>query len=349
MEQDYNAQLKRLKREATESEKTVKASERDVALYLEDMAETCGDQSTDLRLAVTNMRSLISDTNVRGDRYYTLLEHIDANMHSIKLRISQIETDLAEFDRTKQDLVRQCVLQGKQMYEGLRQLSASSKVKVQEKRHEMIRFVIPPQINEDMARASVTAEIEKGTAEITEKMASGDCDDAAIKRIAKRTVGSDRLLRRYIGMEEIILRAYKIDSNPENSGYRTWEQTQVNSSGAEKFVVYFAVILALMAYARDNMDEIGSKGSTSVLVLDNPFGPISSKHMLEPMFAISRNYHVQMICLSDLSKSDIVSCFDLVIRAVVRKLSLSTREQLTHEGDEAIEHGFYRSEQMNLF
>ena len=349
LEQDYNAQLKRLKREATESEKTVKASERDVALYLEDMAKACGDQSTDLRLAVTNMRSLISDTNVRGDRYYTLLEHIDANMHSIKLRISQIETDLAEFDKTKQDLVRQCVLQGKQMYEGLRQLSASSKVKVQEKRHEMIRFIIPPQINEDMARASVTAEIEKGTVEITEKMASGDGDDAAIKRIAKRTVGSDRLLRRYISMEEIILKAYKIDSNPENSGYRTWEQTQVNSSGAEKFVVYFAVILALMAYARDNMDEIGSKGNTSVLVLDNPFGPISSKHMLEPMFAISRNYRVQMICLSDLSKSDIVSCFDLVIRAVVRKMSLSTREQLTHEGDEAIEHGFYRSEQMNLF
>ena len=95
--------------------------------------------------------------------------------------------------------------------------------------------------------------------------------------------------------------------------------------------------------------EIGGKGNTSVLVLDNPFGPISSKHMLEPMFAISRNYRVQMICLSDLSKSDIVSCFDLVIRAVVRKMSLSTREQLTHEGDEAIEHGFYRSEQMNLF
>ena len=149
-------------------------------------------------------------------------------------------------------------------------------------------------------------------------------------------------------MDQIILKAYKIDSNPDNSGYRTWEQTQVNISGAEKFVVYFAVILALMAYARDNVDEVGCKGNTSVLVLDNPFGPISSKHMLEPMFAISRNYHVQMICLSDLSKSDIVSCFDLVIRAVVKKLALSTREQLTHEGDEAIEHGFYRSEQLSL-
>lgn len=348
LEPDYSAQLKRLKGAAASHENKVRESEREIVQYLADMAEACGDRSADLRLAVANMRSLLYDTSVRGDRYYTLLEHIDANMHSIRLRISQIETDLAEFDRTKQDLVRQCVLQGRQMYEGLRQLSVSSRVKVQEKRHEMIRFDIPPQINEDMARTAVTVEIEKGTVEIADKMASEDIDAATIKRIAKRTVGSDRLLRRYIGMDQIILKAYKIDSNPDNSGYRTWEQTQVNSSGAEKFVVYFAVILALMAYARDNVDEVGSKGNTSVLVLDNPFGPISSKHMLEPMFAISRNYHVQMICLSDLSKSDIVSCFDLVIRAVVKKLALSTREQLTHEGDEAIEHGFYRSEQLSL-
>ena len=56
-----------------------------------------------------------------------------------------------------------------------------------------------------------------------------------------------------------------------------------------------------------------------------------------------------MICLSDISKSDIVSCFDLVIRAVVKQFVLSSKEQLTHEGNEIIEHGFYRAEQLNLF
>ena len=116
-----------------------------------------------------------------------------------------------------------------------------------------------------------------------------------------------------------------------------------------KTVVYFAVILALMTYAREDLYGSGSGGSRSVLVLDNPFGPISSKHVLEPMFEISRNYHVQMICLSDISKSDIVSCFDYVIRAIVKPVALSNKEQLTHEGNEMIEHGFYRSEQMNLF
>ena len=67
------------------------------------------------------------------------------------------------------------------------------------------------------------------------------------------------------------------------------------------------------------------------------------------MFEISKNYRVQMICLSDISKSDIVSCFNLVIRAIVRQYAFGSKEQLTHDGNESIEHGFYRSEQINLW
>lgn len=210
----------------------------------------------------------------------------------------------------------------------------------------MLKFDIPDAVDENIAYAAIAAEIEKGTQEIADRTAEDSYAESEVCKIAARTVGSRRLLRRFIGAENIVLRAYKIDRNPDNSGYRSWEQTQVNNSGAEKFVVYFAVILALMAYTRDDADRGNDR---SVLILDNPFGPISSRHVLEPMFEISRTYHVQMICLSDISKSDIVSCFSLVIRAVVKRFALSSREQLTHEGNEAIEHGFYRAEQLTLF
>ena len=42
---------------------------------------------------------------------------------------------------------------------------------------------------------------------------------------------------KYIGKEAIRVDAYKIDQNPQNAGYRSWEQTQINNSGAEKFVI----------------------------------------------------------------------------------------------------------------
>ena len=347
--EDYHGQLQSISKELRHWKAEVASCERIVNDHIKKMRDQYGDKSADVKLAVSNMLELLSNSRMRGDRYFTLCEHISANIHTTELRINKIDTDLEEFHKTKGDLVRQCVIQGQQMYEGLMQISSNSKVNVQNKRRPMLRFDIPDAVDENVAQAAITAELEKGTEEIVEIMAQDTCSESELRRIASRTVGSKRLLRKYIGSENITLKAYKIDRNPDNSGYRTWEQTQVNNSGAEKFVVYFAVILALMAYTRDQYDGIGSQENRSVLVLDNPFGPISSKHVLEPMFEISRNYHVQMICLSDISKSDILSCFDIVIRAVVKRFMLSSKEQLTHEENETIEHGFYRAEQMDLF
>ena len=55
-----------------------------------------------------------------------------------------------------------------------------------------------------------------------------------------------------------------------------------------------------------------------------------------------------MICLSDINKTDVINCFDIVIKAIVKKRPMSNREILTHEGNEQMEHGFYRAEQMSL-
>ncbi len=348
LEEDYRAQLDRLSQQACACGQAVEAGRENVMDSLNSMVKTYGADSADVSVAAANMQDILLGP-ARGDRYFTLLEHIQANMHTVRLRISQIDTDLEEFHKTGQDLTRQCLIQGRQMYEGLMQISAGSHVRIQGRRRRMLTFDIPDAVDEGRAALSISAEIDKGMREIAAKMAEGDCPESQIRKLASGIVGSRRLLRIYIGTENIVLKAYKIDRSPDKSSYRTWEQTQVNSSGAEKFVVYFAVILALMAYARDSYEDLGGDKAKSVLVLDNPFGPITSKHVVEPMFEISRHYNVQMICLSNISNSDIVCCFDLVIRAIVKRLNFGQREQLTHEGNEKIEHGFYRSEQIRFF
>ena len=350
LQPDYEVQLTALKKDIAACDRSVESCSRKVRDSLGKMKDAYGAASTDIGKAVSDMLKLLTDEDIQGDRYYTLNEHIDANIHTVQLRISQIDTDLREFNRTKDDIIRQCVIQGKQMHEGLIQLSNNSKVKVQDKRCQMLRFDIPETIDDNAANAAIASEIDKGTIEIAAKLNGEGYTDAEIRKIASRTVGSRRLLRKYIGRESISLKAYKIDSNPANSGYRTWEQTQVNNSGAEKFVVYFAIILALMTYARDNCgDGMDSRNNSSVLVLDNPFGPITSQHVLQPMFEISRRYNVQMICLSDIDKTDVRSCFRVVIKAIVKRLALSSKEQLTHDENEMVEHGYYKSEQIELF
>ena len=308
------------------------------------VGSTCGVSD-----AIVGMSTLLSN-EMRGDRYYTLIEHISGDIQNTDRAIAQIMTDLKEFENNHNDLIRQCVLQGSRIYEGLLQMASSSRVTVYDgkDKKQMIRFDIPAEVDPVVASAAITDEIDKGTKELVARMSDEAVTEVDVKKMAEKIVGSRNLLRKYIGKEAIRVDAYKIDQNPQNAGYRSWEQTQINNSGAEKFVVYFAVILSLMNYTRGDFGSIRDKDLRSSLILDNPFGATSSKHILVPMFAIAKHFKVQMICLSDINKTDVINCFDIVIKAIVKKRPMSNNELLTHEGNEFIEHGFYRSEQLSL-
>lgn len=302
--------------------------------------------------AIDGLCQLLNDKSIRGDRFFTLSEQIEANQKTIQLQISKIETDLAEFDHSREDLIYQCFTQGQRIYEGLRQMMQSSRVKVYQDRanQQMLKLDIPDEVDANIARNAIAAEIKQGTEELSAKiLANENIGESELRKEAEKIIGSKKLFRKYIGKDSVSLRAYKIDKNPDNAGYRTWEQTQVNNSGAEKFVVYFAIILSLMNYSRSANGNLSDRTLLSTLILDNPFGPISSAHVLEPMFAIAKHFRVQMICLSDISKQDILNCFDLVMKVVIKQRALSNVEFLTHEGNEELEHGFYRSEQITMW
>jgi len=46
--------------------------------------------------------------------------------------------------------------------------------------------------------------------------------------------------------------------------------------------------------------------------MDNPFGPITSEHLLKPLFEIAKKYNTQMICLTDLKEHTIFDRFNLI-------------------------------------
>lgn len=299
--------------------------------------------------ALKSFERMVSTDEYKGDKYFTLSEQVEGVMKATKLRFSQIETDLEEFNKSKSDLLRQCVFQGKRVYEGLRSMAKSSAVSIVEgkSKKQMIKIDIPDEIDTNVAEATIGAELDTGIQELV-LLLNNNSSEADVIKTTSRVIGSQTLLRKYIGKDNIRVDVYKIDLNPENAKYRTWRETQINSSGGEKLVSYFALILSLLNYSRSDYGDINDKNLTSVLILDNPFGAISSGHLLHPMFEIANHFRVQLICLSDLNKADITACFDNFIKATVKPLKYSSIEMLTHEGNEAIEHGFYRSEQMSF-
>ena len=349
LEDSFAEQFERMTKEYEAAKANLSNVHAQVSEALNSMKGQFAGSTCGVSDAILGMSALLSN-EMRGDRYYTLIEHINGDIQNTDRAIAQIMTDLKEFENNHSDLIRQCVLQGSRIYEGLLQMASSSRVTVYDgkDKKQMIRFDIPAEVDPVVASAAITDEIDKGTKELVARMSDEAVTEVDIKKMAEKIVGSRNLLRKYIGKETIRVDAYKIDQNPQNAGYRSWEQTQINNSGAEKFVVYFAVILSLMNYTRGDFGSIRDKDLRSALILDNPFGATSSKHILVPMFAIAKHFRVQMICLSDINKSDVINCFDIVIKAIVKKRPMSNNELLTHEENELIEHGFYRSEQLSL-
>lgn len=348
LESDFLGQYNAIKTTCMEDARSLKTAQQQVETALQALERRFQQGKGGIGEAITGMSALLHNA-LRGDRYYTLMMHIEGHIENTQRAIGKILTDLKEFDNQRNDLIHHCTVQGERIYNGLRQMETSSQVNVHEgkPRQRMIRFDIPDQIDIAVATASVAEEIDQGVKELVEILEDSSLPEIRKRQKAQEMVGSRTLLRKYIGKDSIPVKAYKIDQNPQNSGYRTWEKTQINNSGAEKFIVYFAVILSLIHYTRSNCD-IPDKEIHSALILDNPFGATSSKHILIPMFQIAKHFQVQMICLSDINKSDVVNCFDMVIKAIVKKRPMSNSELLTHEGNEQIEHGFYRAEQMSL-
>lgn len=299
------------------------------------------------------VRMMMGDAGIKGDRLFTASESIDTMIASIEKINSKIETDLREIENDFQDIVNQCFVQGKKMYTDLRMIAGSSKAHIYDGKPQtqMVKMDLPEEteISEEASRASVKNEIEKGANELRELIKRGE-DLKLLQKRAKVIIGSERLLHRYIRKDTISVKVFKIDYNSANSSYKKWEDTLTQSSGAEKFVAFFSVVLTLMNYTRSASGLI-SRNAKSVLILDNPFGSITSAHLLRPMFDIAKHFNVQLICLSDINKSEVINCFDCVIKLLIKPQTLSNFEIMTHEGNEKIEHGYYKimNGQLSLF
>ncbi|MEN6326377.1 MAG: hypothetical protein ABFD18_09245 [Syntrophomonas sp.] len=175
---------------------------------------------------------------------------------------------------------------------------------------------------------------------------------------------SRELLNVYLGKAQIPVNVFKIDMNRQNSRLKLWEDVVRENSGAEKFVVFFSVLSALMTNTRTrNIEALGADpdNDTRVLIMDNPFGPIS-EHLLQPMFEIAKRHRTQLICLSDLKQNSIMNCFNLIYMLKVRTGTIDGKEYLKFEEyvrdentlpiDEKLEKAIYRAsdfKQLPLF
>ena len=343
---DVKKEFEKLKKEVSELKERVKECKDSLFRLIEKTGNQIKEKLPPLGDGICNLCSFITN-EVEGDVFFTLSEQIDLKIGNIDKSISRLETDLDDFKQSEETLIIQASQQAKFIINELTDLVNASKIKVSEDNTKQMLRINLPENSEEATRSYISDEIRKAKEEIASIIAENQ-DEITIRKRANKTVSNANLLRCYLNIRNLRLEAYKIDNTLKNSGYREWEATRTQNSGGEKFLAYFAVILSIINYNRKKAGMITQKNQGSVLILDNPFGPISSANLLDPMFDMAKRLRVQLICFSNITKADITSRFDKVIKAIVKPIAASSLEILTHNENEEIQHGFYRRE-LTLF
>lgn len=308
--------------------------------------------------------ALWSKTDMEFDGFYYLYEHMSVHAEKLTELVALYEAQLGNLERNKADMVQQSFMHAVRLYEEIELISDNSRVRLKGRNRLVQMLKIDLDLdNKDAARHRMKDYIEQCIDKVRAETRK-EKKENEVRRIVTNLMSSRELLDIFLGNSNIPISVFKIEMNMSNSRLMRWEEA-IRNSGGEKFVVFFSVLSALTAYTRARaMDAAGVDADTDtrVLVMDNPFGPISSEHLLSPLFDIAERHRTQLICLSDLKQNSIMNCFNLIYMLKVRSSVIGDQEYLKFEeiirdedavkNDEKLEKADFRAadaKQISLF
>ncbi|MFZ3129517.1 MAG: hypothetical protein WA125_00050, partial [Desulfosporosinus sp.] len=365
-EQDIEAQTKTLQHQYRDRDRQNRKDIGQLRNHYGFLKETYREKNANIDNIFRSLDNLWEDALIKDDsggpsilsydRFFYLYECMSIHQEKLSDLLKIYELQLANLEQNKNNLAEQSFLQGMRFFEEIQWISDNSKVRLQGRSRPIQMLKIDLALDSienarDRMKKYIEETIEKVRQESRLNKKAEEIRRSVIKRMSSR-----ELLNIYLGNSHIPISVYKIDYTMKNSRLKQWEDAVHENSGGEKFVVFFSVLSALMSYARTRAME-GSGGlsekDTRVLIMDNPFGPISSEHLLNPLFEIAKQHRTQLICLSDLKQNSIMNCFNLIYMLKIRSTAVGNNEYLkfeeiirdpgTLQEDERLEKAVFRS------
>ena len=255
------------------------------------------------------------------EKYYYLCERMEYSYAQLCdiLKIMQSRMQLLEHSR--KDLSKHAFMEAKRIYDEIPKVSENSSVEIDGVRKKVLEIQYEEMISELQAKEKMEMYVEECLQSII-KLIKGNEDESRLSREIEKHMATKELINIISSLEKCRIRAYKVDLNENNRRMMPWEDIIVKNSGGEKFVAYFSLLVALISYSRKQVkgyDSFRKREESKVLIMDNPFGPITSGHLLKPMFDIAKKYNTQLICLSDIKQGSVLNSFDLIYMVKIRQ------------------------------
>lgn len=310
--------------------------------------------------AVKGLKSQLDALDRSYDRYYYLAERLEYYYSQLSQILKIMESKMLQLEHSRNDLMEHAFMEAGRIYHEIPKISENSAVEIDGVRKKVLEIQYEEMENELQAREKMGMYINDCLESLT-KLIKDKEDENRLRRDIEKYMSTKELLNIISRLENCKIWAYKVDLNEKNRKMMPWEDIIVKNSGGEKFVAYFSLLVALISYSRKQMkgyEAFKRKEESKVLVMDNPFGPITSGHLLKPMFDIARKYNTQLICLSDIKQGSVLSSFDLIYMIKIRQnlmqedfLELEPVLLKEFKQDEKLENAYLygKVQQMSLF
>lgn len=272
----------------------------------------------------------LEDAPLAFKPYYFQFERLSDLLVKLRDYLEILNSTLQRVETQKENVVRQAASQGRNLYRELCKINSSTSIRLNgsSTAQPTLHIGIPESLDgqhEERMRNYVSLSISTAR----ELLSAGELTKEKMRRYLEDRFSDRQLLNTVIGQTNIPIKLYKVESIPQNSRLKAWENIVVENSGGELFVSCFILISALISYSRRRKLALqnASEGS-KIFLIDNPFGKASSPHLLEAMIKVAKKFDTQLICLSDLSQSSITQQFDLIYQLSMRKAAYSNRSYL---------------------
>lgn len=223
----------------------------------------------------------------------TVAKSIESTLELLDRLQKQNEADLQVVNEERENISKTLLKYVEQTYTHLGMIDRNSRIDIDGENKKMLE-IKQPEWDIVLYNTKIEEFVENVTAHCEKRLNLGEPIDEYIAS----QVTTSRLYDFVVGISNTHINLRKLESlnNKIATSKVKWKDV-VKNSGGEGFVSAFVILVSLLSYMRRDNETIGDKKEEGkVLIMDNPFGKMSSEHLIKPVMMIADKYNTQLIC-----------------------------------------------------
>lgn len=223
----------------------------------------------------------------------TVEKSIESTIEVLNKLQKQHEADLKVVHEERENISKTLLKYVEQVYTHMSMIDRNSRINIEGENKKMLEIRQP-----EWDVVLFTTKVEEFLENTVQMCETRIRHNEPIDEYIATQVTTSRLYDTVVGIKDvnIVLRKLEALNNQIGTSRVKWTDV-VKNSGGEGFVSAFVILVSLLSYMRKDSETIGDKKEEGkVLIMDNPFGKMSSEHLIRPVMTIAEKYNTQLIC-----------------------------------------------------